>query len=167
MNRRDDDEGIPPILQDAYDAASDTADPSDLLWTRTLRELRRRGMLRAVGGPARSRGWIAAVLVGLAFLGGYAAGRESGPASASTYLGPPAAPAGDPMHDAELVQAASTDYVFALEMLGENLDGASATDIATARAVLRSAAEAQAEPTRRLLLPPEPETPAGEAMVWF
>jgi hypothetical protein len=166
MTQMHDDDGIPPILRDAYEAAPDIAEPSDALRMRTLRALRRRGLLRSTSRP-RTHGWIAAALVGAAFLGGYAVGRGGEPLPISGPGNPPELRSDDPAHMAELAQGTGTAYALALVTLVESLDRASAAEVATAHAVLRSATEAQAEPLRLLLGPSEPSTFDGEPVVWF
>jgi len=166
MTQMHDDDGIPHILRDAYEAAPDTAAPSVDLRMRTLRALRRRGLLRWTWRPGK-HGWIAAALVGAAFLGGYALGRGGEPPPISGPGNPPELRSDDPAHMAELAQGTGTTYALALVTLVESLDQASAAELATARAVLRSATAAQAEPLQLLLGPSDPATFDGEPVVWF
>lgn len=175
MDRRKNGEGVPEILQDAYESASDAEQPSDLALTRTIAALRERDLLGPGDGrrpetrwtAGRVRGWIAAALVGLAFLGGYVLGRGDSPDTPARQ--PVPTTAGDPGRGIELVQATGTTYVLALEALANSLDRASPAELSTARAVLRSATTAQAESFRRLFTAdgPAPTTSNARNLVWF
>lgn len=175
MDRRKNEEGVPDILRDAYESASDVEQPSDLALTRTIAALRERDLLRAGDGrrpgtrwtASRVRGWIAAALVGLAFLGGYVLGR--GGSSDTPVRQPVPTMASDPGRGIELVQATGTTYVLALEALANSLDRASPAELSTARAVLRSTTTAQTESFRRLLTADgsAPSTSNARNLVWF
>jgi hypothetical protein len=175
MDRRKNEEGVPEILRHAYESASDVERPSDLALKRTISALRERDLLRPGDGRRRSarwtagrvRGWIAAGLVGLAFLGGYALGRGGSPDTPARQ--PIPSMAGDPGRGIESVQATGTTYVLALEALANSLDRVSPAELSTARAVLRSTTTAQAESLRRLLTADGPAPSASNArnLVWF
>lgn len=175
MDRRRTDEDVPKILRDAYETASDIVEPSDLALTKTIQELRERHLLGSGGtrrpGPRWTagwmRGWSVAVLVCLAFLGGYSLGSDGAPTAEIRHDVP--AVVEDPARGAELVQEIGTTYVLALESLVNSLDRANSVEISTAREVLRSTTAAQSEPVRRLLMSngPVPDTSGDRSIVWF
>lgn len=125
---------------------------------------------------------VAAALVLLAFVGGYALGRGGEPSAVPTTADDRPIPdrTSDFVMTAEVVQGTGTSYALALEALLRELDEGSAADLATARHVVRAAAAAQTTPTRRLLAPRGAEAEHGEdendrdapttsdtALVWF
>jgi len=138
-----DDRDLKPALRKAYRHAEETAPASELLWQRTRRALRQRGLLRA--HPGRSmRGRLAAVAASAA-LGGFLLGLAAGRGGAPPV--PPVSPAVSEGSRAavERVQEVGTDYALALEALARSLEGATSSQVATGQQVLMAVAGAHAE----------------------
>lgn len=168
MNGHDD---VPPALRHLYDAAPDTATPSDVARERTVSALRRRGLLRRRRSRSRAGIMVAALFL-LAFAGGFMTGRGTGRANSPSPRAESASPSGPGssrldglLAAAEEVQGTGTDHALALAGLAGNLVDASDAERRTARAIVRAAAEAQAAPTRLLL--GSAGTAAADSVVWF
>lgn len=167
-----DDRNVSSFLRDVYGAASDAAEPSAMLRGRTVAELRKKGLIERRSGRKASA-WFAAALVVLAFTGGYALGSWSETPSAP---GMESLRPGSLAAATEVVQGAGTTYSVALDALVRDLGKGSATDVASARAVVRATTAAQSEAVDRLLGPreieianrgPDSATDGQPGVVWF
>lgn len=167
------DHDVSRFLRDVYDAAPTEAESSAVFRNRTIAELRRRGLIESPVGR-RAGAWLAAALVVLAFTGGYTLGSRGG--SAPSTSGMDSLRPGNLVTATELVQGTGTSHFVALEELVRELGRGSATDLATARAVVQAVTVAQSEAIDRLLEPsgiadPDRGAVSAEAgqpgVVWF
>ncbi len=147
-----DDRELSPPLREAYREARETAEPSELLWRRTRRALRERGLLRnrgrrPLGGSTRAR--LVAVAAGAAlagFLLGLAAGRSVEPRAVPSTAALPE----DPTAAVERVQRVGTDYARALGALTRSLDRGTGVQVARGQQVLMALTGAHSELIRGL-----------------
>ncbi len=146
MNDKDRDLG--PVLREAVRSAPETAQPSDLLWRRTRRSLRKRGLLRDRSSRSVRLRWSA--LVGAAALAGFLLGLGVGRSAPHAGPRPTATVAESPAAAVERVQGIGTDYTRALEALAHSLNGGTAAQVATGQQVLMALSEAHTELTRSL-----------------
>lgn len=168
-----DDEALPSPLREAYGDAPQDLDPSPLLWQRTRRELRRRGLLRS-HRPAWRWGSLAAALAVACFAGGYILGLSSG---APETAAPPPAPAATAAAESavERAQGAGTAYATALDSLVRSLgDDATPSELRTGLEVVMASERAQSQALEILLAgwsdASEASTDGGahpDTVVWF